>query len=468
MVQAYSYEIKYKKPHIYFNVFKDEEWSVLLESARYSEELGRYSFICTDPFETLICKDGKVNLNSDLMNLDPLEYLKKASRKFKLNHIHDRPPFQGGVAGYLSYDFCHFFEKISFHRTDDLEFPDVSVGLYDLVVGFDHLNEKAWIFSSGFPELDENKRRRRAEERYGWMLEKLNQLEKLGEPKKLSKCVLKKEEITSNFTKAEYKKSVGEVINYILEGDIFEANISQRFIATLPLELPPYDLYQRLRVFNSAPFSAYINHGNVKLLSASPERFLKVSGDVVEARPIKGTRPRGKSAEEDMEFIKELETSEKDFSENVMIVDLMRNDLSRVCEDNSVVVEKLCGIETFSTVHHLVSVIIGKLLSDNGPFEVLKATFPGGSITGAPKIRSMEIISKIEPTCRGPYCGSIGYIGFNGELDLSITIRTFSIKDNKITFQVGGAIVLGSDPEFEYEETLHKASGLMRSLTDVI
>jgi len=234
----------------------------------------------------------------------------------------------------------------------------------------------------------------------------------------------------------------------------FEANLTQRFKARLPDHVKPFDVYRRLRALNPAPFAAYLTFKETVLASASPERFLRLMQGMVETRPIKGTRPRGKTAEEDALLAKELLQSEKDHAENIMIVDLMRNDLSRVCKDHSVKVSQLCGLESFGELHDDVHAI-----------DLLCATFPGGSITGAPKVRAMEIIAELEPTRRGPYCGSIGYIGFNGDMDSSIVIRTYAIKDKDITFQAGGAVVVDSDPRAEYEESLLKANALRMALT---
>lgn len=252
-----------------------------------------------------------------------------------------------------------------------------------------------------------------------------------------------------------------KVRDYILAGDIFQANISQRF--SLPKNISSFDLYSQLRKVNPAPFSAYLNFNEIVIASASPERFLKLENNHVETRPIKGTRRRGKNPQEDKELAKELLQSKKDHAENTMIVDLMRNDLSRVCENHSIQVPQHCGLESYATVHHLVSVVQGKLKPDTTAIDLLKATFPGGSVTGAPKIRAMEIIAEIEPTQRGPYCGAIGYIGFNGNMDTSITIRTYCIRDDIITFQTGGAVVLDSEPEKEYEETFTKANALIKA-----
>jgi para-aminobenzoate synthetase component 1 len=268
--------------------------------------------------------------------------------------------------------------------------------------------------------------------------------------------------LKSNFSCEEYLKAVERAKEYILAGDIFQVNLSQRFEADLTI--PPYELYRRLRRINPAPFASYLNFAGVSVVSASPERFLKLQGDWVETRPIKGTRPRGKSAEEDRALAQELLSSIKDRAENVMIVDLERNDLGRVCRYGTVRVVELAILETYPTVFHLTSTVRGRLCPDKTRIDLLKATFPGGSITGAPKVRAMEIIDELEPTRRSVYTGSIGYLSFSGEMDLNIVIRTFLVKEGKAYFQVGGGIVYDSEPEAEYEETLDKAKALFQAL----
>jgi para-aminobenzoate synthetase component 1 len=234
----------------------------------------------------------------------------------------------------------------------------------------------------------------------------------------------------------------------------------------LPNDFSPLLLYHQLQQVNPAPFAAFLNFSDTMLLSASPERFLQLQSGWIEARPIKGTRPRDDNVEKDQKLAEELLTSEKERAENTMIVDLLRNDLSRVCVDHSVQVTQLCGLESFATVHHLVSVIIGQLKPEKDAIDLLRATFPGGSITGAPKLRAMEIIAELEPTARGPYCGCFGYIGFDGTIDTAITIRTYTIKNKKITFQTGGGIVADSDPLMEYQEMQIKAQALQHALID--
>jgi para-aminobenzoate synthetase component 1 len=459
MIPLYK-EIEWRDPASIARLFAEEQGTLFLDSASFSEA-SRYSFIGIHPFLTLTSKNGKMTLNLNEFQGNPWDALAEQLALFQFKVIPHLPPFQGGVAGFFAYDLYQHLENIKGQQQDDIAFPDMALGFYDLVIAFDHADQKAWIFSSGFPLQDKTLRLERANNRLQWLLEKLACVTSDIENKKRFST-----KITSNFTKPNYCAAVQTVKNYILAGDIFQANISQRFEARLPTDFTPFFLYERLRKINPAPFAAYFKMDDVVIASASPERFLELRNQLVETRPIKGTRPRGKTAEEDEKLMKELLVSEKDHAENVMIVDLLRNDLSKVCEAHSVKVTQLCGLETFATVHHLVSIVTGKLQFNSTAIDLLRATFPGGSITGAPKIRAMEIIAEIEPTKRGPYCGSMGYIGFNGDMDTSITIRTFAIKNNKILFQAGGGIVLDSDPLMEYEETLTKASALQRVLTD--
>jgi para-aminobenzoate synthetase component 1 len=270
--------------------------------------------------------------------------------------------------------------------------------------------------------------------------------------------------VSSDFDRQGYLAAVRRAIDYVHAGDCFQVNIAQRLLT--PAVLPPAELYGRLRERNPAPFAGYFEISDrTALLSASPERFLRVTDGEVETRPIKGTRPRGETPAADQARIDELLHSEKDRAENVMIVDLLRNDLGRVCRYGSVCVEAVCQLETHPYVHHLVSEVRGRLRPELGPIDLLRAAFPGGSVTGAPKIRAMEIIAELEPTRRGPYCGSVGYLGFDGSMDTSIVIRTYAVKDGMVTFQAGGGIVADSDPAAEYEETLDKARALIAALS---
>jgi para-aminobenzoate synthetase component 1 len=268
----------------------------------------------------------------------------------------------------------------------------------------------------------------------------------------------------SNFTRPDYEATIQKTIDYIHAGDIFQANISQRFDAELPQDFDPFAHYLNLREMNAAPFATYFNLGGLILSSASPERFLTVKDGIVETKPIKGTRPHIRDDEAlDTLYRNSLENSEKDRAENIMIVDLLRNDLSKSCRPDNLKVTALCALESFASVHHLVSTIQGQLRAGYDALHLLEGCFPGGSITGAPKIRAMEIIDELEPTRRGPYCGSMGYIGFDGAMDSNILIRTLVYQGNAVSFQVGGGIVADSDPAEEYDETLTKAHGLLES-----
>lgn len=455
-------EIEYQDPVHLYEKFLDQPWSFFLDSAQPSETLGRYSYITANPFKTMTAKDNVICIDDRHVQGNPFDILQELLSQFPLTKHRGLPPFQGGVLGYFSYELYQHLEQIPLHRVEDVTVNDCALGFYDVVIAFDHLEKRAWILSSGFPKTSEKERLERARQRISEVLTALKKPESKG----MSRAYCQPEHIQSNFSKETYQSSVQKVIDYIYAGDIFEANISQRFKAPLPQELTPFDLYRRLRLKNPAPFSAYLNLNDSVIASASPERFLRLEEGVVEARPIKGTRPRGRTAKEDLVMANELQESEKDRAENMMIVDLMRNDLSRVCQDHSVHVEKFCGLESFATVHHLVSVVTGMLRECCTAIDLLKATFPGGSITGAPKVRAMEIIAEIEPHRRGPYCGSIGYIGFDGSMDLSITIRTFVIKNQIVTFHAGGAVVADSDPAMEHEETMHKAWALHRALLE--
>ncbi len=458
------YEIPYQDPIHLFALFNQNEWSILFDSANHADpyqNTNQYSYIAVSPFKTFILKNGALN-NSQEKITDPFYVLNKYMQQFKIEKVPDLPPFQGGIAGYFSYDLCHYLEKIPYAPIDDMYYPDLAVGLYDIVISFDHRKRQAWLISTGFPEKETVTAMARANSRLKELLLVLKHKQNsILQKYPMTYC---EKDISTNFNKESYMGIVRKAQEYILNGDIFEVNLSQRFNAYLQDGLNPFLLYQRLRKINPAPFAAYLNLGETILASASPERFILLENSEVETRPIKGTIRRGQSLDEDNKLAEKLINSKKDHAENVMIVDLMRNDLSRVCEDDSVYVEKLCGLESFATVHHLVSVIKGKLALKANATDLLAMTLPGGSITGAPKIRAMQIISELEPNRRGPYCGCIGYISFAGDMDTSIIIRTYAIRDGMITFQTGGAIVLDSDPEQEYQETLDKAQALNQTL----
>jgi para-aminobenzoate synthetase component 1 len=459
---VHARELPYRDPLVVFSVFAQDAYSLFLDSAQVLERLGRYSFIAAEPFQVLESKNGRVTLDGNAAQGDPFEILAREIGRFPVERQSKLPPFQGGVAGYFGYDLGQHLEHLPKARSDDMAFPDLAVGFYDTVIAFDHREKRAWVLSCGYPGSDPDARWARAEARADHFERRL-----AAAPQDLAPPPMPGEapRVESNFTRSDYERAVQRVIDYIHAGDIFQANLAQRFRAPLPVGITPFDLYRRLRALNPAPFAAYLDFGGTVVASSSPERFLKLRDGRVETRPIKGTRPRGATPAEDDALALELLASEKDKAENVMIVDLLRNDLSRVCRDDSVQVPELCILETYATVFHLVSTVVGELLPDAAAIDLLKASFPGGSITGAPKIRAMEIIAELEPTQRGPYCGSIGYLSFTGDMDSSIVIRTYAIKDGTVTFQAGGGIVADSRPDAEYEETLDKARALMAALT---
>ncbi|HXV24910.1 MAG TPA: aminodeoxychorismate synthase component I [Alphaproteobacteria bacterium] len=458
---VHAVEISYHgAPLSHLARFSQEPYAALLDSAKVADRFGRYSFLAVDPFSVLEAKNGRVTIDGRSFEGDPFAVLAERLSAYPLTHRAGLPPFQTGAVGFLSYDLCHHLERLPRPRADDMRFPDLALGFYDVIAAWDHRDRRAFVLSSGWPERTPASRRRRAMARAQWLAEQLTGA--LPELSPLARHAAP--EIESNFERSDYEAAVGRVIDYILAGDIFQANLTQRFRCRIPDGLDPFSLHRRLMAVNPAPFSAYLNFGGTVIASASPERFLALRNGWVETRPIKGTRPRGKTPEEDERLAAELLASEKDNAENVMIVDLLRNDLSRVCRDGSVAVPELCVLESYATVFHLVSTVVGELRPGLGAVDLLRAAFPGGSITGAPKIRAMEIIAELEPTQRGPYCGSIGWFGFDGGMDTSIVIRTYAIKDGWVTFQAGGGIVADSDPVAEYEESLAKARALMAAL----
>jgi len=452
---------------------------LFLDSAMLDPSLGRYSFVTCDPVAWLRAMPGDADALAHLPNM--LATCPTARRD-------DLPPFQGGVAGLFSYDLGRQYEPTRSAlapRLDEFGVPAVAVGLYDVVIAFDHQIRQAWIISQGLPETEPLARRRRAADRLAqfrhWLAEppcapsgttasssssaplpadrlapQFPAITCHGHPARADAL------LTSNFSEPNFLRAVQRAIEYIYAGDVFQVNLSQRLLH--PAVDDPVSLYLRLRRRNPAPMAGYFDLGDFQIASASPERFLQVRGRLVETRPIKGTRPRYEDEAADQAARDELCRSQKDRAENVMIVDLLRNDLSRVCEPDSVRVRDLCRLESYRFVHHLVSTVEGRLAEPAGPLELLAAAFPGGSVTGAPKVRAMEIIAELEPTARGAYCGSLGYIGLDGSMDTSILIRTITAGRGWWQAPVGGGIVAQSDPRREYEETWHKAEGLVQAM----
>jgi para-aminobenzoate synthetase component 1 len=455
---------------------------VFFDSAMRHPTLGRYSFIAADPVEWITAPaDGSDALRDFGLRIadcgltgvenDPARYNPQSA-------IHHPqfclPPFQGGWAGMFGYELGRGLERVPPAAIDEFQLPALAVGLYDVVVAFDHQQNSSWLISQGLPERDPAERRERAAARLAKFRERLSRSSAsrgqcLAQHNVLGGNSLAPQfavpganGLTSNFSGEAYRQATRRAIDFIRAGDIFQVNLSQRLLHAATA--PSVELYCRLRQRNPAPFAGYLDGGEWQVASASPERFIRVDGGHVETRPIKGTRGRSRRPEADFYSAEELRGSEKDRAENVMIVDLLRNDLSRTCRPESVRVSQLCGLETYEYVQHLVSVVEGRLRDDCTPLDLLRTSFPGGSVTGAPKIRAMQIIAELEPTARGAYCGSLGYISLDGRMDTSILIRTVTAARGWWQLPVGGAIVAQSNPREEYDETWHKAAGMLRAL----
>ncbi len=438
---------------------------VLLESALLRNGGGRYSFLTAEPYRS-------IELAAARYGDSPFTELRQLLAKTPAAAVDGLPPFQGGAVGLLSYELGRCWERLPRAPHNEFQLPAMAVGLYDWVLAWDHREGRAWVIAHGGDASSSDRgRAQRADRRIEAVLDAL----RVDEPARSPRATISQAHITaplsplpgvegvlSNFSRDGYITAVERVIEYIRAGDLFQANLSQRLIA--PTLCSPLELYGRLRRRNPAPFAAYVAHDDWAVMSASPERFLQLENGTVSTRPIKGTRQRRPTPEADLFTRDELRQSEKDLAENVMIVDLLRNDLSKVCRPGSVRVPQLCEVETYETVQHLVSEVRGELAEGRDFWDLLAAAFPGGSITGAPKVRAMEIITELEQVARGPYCGSLFYCGFDGKADSNILIRTFIQKNGWVHCPAGGGIVAPSDPQAEYEETLHKAEGMLRAL----
>ncbi len=441
--------IPYVDPLRAFQAFADDPVSAFLDSADEGGGRGRYAYIAADPVE-FVSVDLEDGAN------DPFDRLSGLLRRHRAVADPALPPFQCGVAGVLGYGLGRAIERLPLPKPEGLDFPDLAVGLYDTVAAFDTFERKAWIVA-----IDLDPARPSAVKRMAAMADRIQRQPQLG-PVDGSLTGTWTWDMNAN----RHADAVGRAIDYIRAGDIFQANVTGRAVAPMPPGLDPFTLYRRLRFQSPAPFAAFVACGRGRvLLSASPERFLRLDRDGrISTRPIKGTRPRGDDPESDAHLALELLESEKDRAENLMIVDLLRNDISRVSLIGSVHVTALCELETFARVHHLVSEVNGKLRPGCDAVDLFRATFPGGSVTGAPKIRAMEIIHELEPVRRGPYCGAVFWAGFDGGMDSSIVIRSLVLSGGNVAAHAGGGIVADSDPMGEYEEARVKAAPLLASL----
>lgn len=431
-------------------VFLDS--SMRPEALGVHARLGRWSYVAADPWALITVRDGRASLDGVEQPDAPLDALRRLlAFTPRTASERDLPPFLGGAVGFLSYDFGRRLERLPAPGEEE-PVPEAIFGLYDTFLAFDHLENRVRLISTGRPEIDDAARRRRAQARADLFLMRLAGPPRRGDgpPPRL--------DFRPTVDRAGHEARVAAGVEHVLAGDVFQVNLAQRFVAPLPPGFDALAFHRALRVANPAPFSAFLDFDEVRVASSSPERFLEVRDGLIEARPIKGTARRLDDPAEDVLAATRLATSEKDRAENVMIVDLMRNDLARVCDDASVEVPVLCGIESYAGLHHLVSVVTGRLAAGRDAIDAVAAAFPGGSITGAPKIRAQEIITDLEGHGRGVYCGSIGWIGHDGAMDLDIAIRTVVFRAGEATVSVGGGITALSDPSDEYEETLIKAA----------
>ncbi len=437
---------------ILFDKVADEPWAIFLDSSQPAGAQGRYDIIAARPNIRITTKNHKTKIQtwSECFTLsdDPFTILKE---QFSIDRENSNKfPFTGGGLGFFSYDLGRYIEKTPAISVDDLDLPDMAVGIYFWAVIVDHQKKKSALVGD---KSDLRTRR-------NW-----HDLIKFFTAKSAS---VKRAEFSvtsqlrSNMTASYYANAFDRIKKYISEGDCYQVNLAQRF--STEVEGNPWLVYQALRRINPSPFSAYMNYPGFQILSNSPEQFLYVKERLVWTKPIKGTRPRADNRHRDQSLLRELSRSKKDRAENLMIVDLLRNDISKNCQLGSVQVAKLFDTESFSNVHHMVSTITGKLRDYRTTIDLLRGCFPGGSITGAPKLRAMQIIEQLEPHRRGIYCGSIGYIGFNGSMDMNIAIRTIVHKHQRVYFYAGGGIVHDSNMEAEYQETFDKAAAMIELL----
>lgn len=439
----------YACPASAFRRWSGAPWAMLLDSAARHAEHGRYSYLVADPVHTVEAMDGRATVDGAPVAGSPFDALAGLLAGHPVPDEAAPVPFAGGAVGFLGYEAGRLLERLPGRHSNPGGQPDLAFGIYDAVAAFDHAERRAWVIAAR-PEAEARARALAA---------------RLREPVP-PRGAVPPARWRGELTREAYRATVERVLAYIRAGDVYQANVTQRFLADRPAGLDPYALFERLRDLSPAPFAAFLNLGpRLCLASASPERFLRLEPDgAIETRPIKGTRPRRADPVADAAEAAALLASPKDRAENLMITDLLRNDLARVAEVGSVRVPVLYGLESFASVHHLVSVVRARLRPGLGPVDLLRATFPGGSITGAPKIRAMEIIDELEPARRGAYCGAIAWIGFDGAMDSSIVIRTLSVTPDQVIAQAGGGIVADSDPLDEHAEMMVKLRPLLRSL----
>ena len=459
----------FETPLSAFVKIDEGKFSYLLESIEGGERIARYSFLGSNPSMVFMSKGKNItiikgkNKKTFKTKKDPLTEIKKIMEEFSFVPIKGLPRFSGGLVGYMGYDVVRFFEKIPDRNKDDLKLPDSIFVLTDTILIFDHVDRKIKVVSNAFIKKDVSSAYEEAIEKIENIVGYLSKSGKIPsrflETKKQDS---KKSSISSNLTKEKFMRIVRKAKQYIKSGDIIQAVLSQRFKTNIRCN--PFDIYRALRSINPSPYMFYLKFGELSLVGASPEIMVRCEDKKVELRPIAGTRRRGRNEKEDRLLAKELLADPKEKAEHIMLVDLGRNDIGRVCRFDTVGVSEFMVIEKYSHVMHIVSDVSGRLKRGSNIFDVVRASFPAGTVTGAPKIRAMEIIDELENVKRGPYAGSVGYFSFSGNLDTCITIRTILVKGKAAYVQAGAGIVADSKPDKEYRETLNKAKAMLRAI----
>jgi anthranilate synthase component 1 len=445
--------------------------SYLLESADGGDKLARYSFIGVDPFLVFQSKNTRIEIKTkdkkEVHKENPFLYLRRLFANFKTSPIKGLPRFFVGGVGYFGYDLVRFIEELPKKAIDDLNMPDCILIFAGTVLVFDHLTHQMWIIAN-IPLKENGLSKNAAYAQAITQIEKiLSQLKNPGLPflDKQKETESKREELSptrSNLTQEEFVDKVKKAKEYILAGDAFQVVLSQRL--NRKTKESPFKIYRSLRSLNPSPYMYYLNYGKVQVVGASPEPLVRLTGELVESKPIAGTRHRGKNEVEDIKLEKDMLNDEKEKAEHTMLVDLARNDLGRICCPGTVKVSHFMKVEKFSHVMHLVSEVEGKIQPGKNAFDALEACFPAGTLSGAPKVRAMEIIDELEPNYRGPYAGAVGYIGLDGNMDTCITIRTIIFKGEQAYIQVGAGIVADSVPKMEYKETLNKSKAMFKAI----
>lgn len=459
----------------YLKAAKKSKYAILLESVEGGEKICRYSFLAKDPELVFKSKGTQAEVirflpsgtKTEKIDIDktPLDEVKKMMSKYRFVEVEGLPKFCGGFVGYIGYDAVRFFENLPVQPKDDLKLADIILALVKDLVIFDHLNHKIKIVSCvELPNGASAKQKLFLYKKAQTSIDKtITALRKtISEPQTNKTKKVARLPVSSNLTEKQFERSVIAAKKYILAGDIIQVVLSQRFKTNISTD--PLTIYRALRTINPSPYMYFLHFDDITIAGSSPELLVRCENNIVETRPIAGTRPRGKNDKEDLALARDLLADPKERAEHIMLVDLGRNDLGRVCQKGTVKVSEFMNIEHFSHVMHIVSNVKGVLQKNKTPFDVIQAAFPAGTVSGAPKIRAMEIIDELEPTARGPYAGAIGYWGFANNLDTCITIRTIVMKNKTAYIQAGAGIVADSNPKKEYIETKNKAKALVSAL----